>query len=317
MTHTPVLQEKVIEALKINASDVVVDATYGGGGHSRAILAQLGAGGRLLALDRDPEAVARARRDFGGDARFDAVHAKFSQLGPVLRARGLERRVDAMLFDLGISSLQLDEPRRGFGFRADGPLDMRMNRGEGQSAAEWLANVDERELARTLRDFGEERFAGRIARAIKRRRPAGTADLAAAVAEAAPTRERSKHPATRAFLAIRIAVNDELGEVRAALPQALEALAPRGRLAVLSFHSLEDRLVKRFLREEARGDPHPPDMPVREESLHPRLKIVGKPRRADAAEVAANRRARSAVLRVAEKLPETSAETSVKTPTAH
>ncbi|MGR3985105.1 MAG: 16S rRNA (cytosine(1402)-N(4))-methyltransferase RsmH [Gammaproteobacteria bacterium] len=304
MTHTPVLEEKVIEALKIDASDVVVDATYGGGGHARAILARLGGRGRLLALDRDAEAVARARRDFGGDARAQAVHARFSTLGEILRARGLQRRVNAMLFDLGMSSLQLDAPQRGFGFRADGPLDMRMDTGAAPSAAEWLARVDEAGLARALREFGEERFAGRIARAIKRRRPASTADLAAVVADAVPTRERAKHPATRTFQAIRIAVNDELGEVRAVLPQALAGLAPCGRLAVLSFHSLEDRLVKRFLREQARGDPYPPDLPVRDALLRPRVKIIGKPLRADAAEVAANRRARSAVLRVAEKTAE-------------
>ncbi|MGR3915052.1 MAG: 16S rRNA (cytosine(1402)-N(4))-methyltransferase RsmH, partial [Gammaproteobacteria bacterium] len=275
----------------------------------------LGGGGRLLALDRDAEAVARARRDFGGDARLEAVHARFSMLGEIVRARGLQRRVGGMLFDLGMSSLQLDAPHRGFGFRADGPLDMRMDSSDAPSAAEWLARVDEPALARALRDFGEERFAGRIARAIKRRRPASTGDLAAVVADAVPSRERAKHPATRTFQAIRIVINDELGEVRAALPQALAALAPRGRLAVLSFHSLEDRLVKRFLREQARGDPYPPDFPVRDAARRPCVKLIGKPLRADAAEIAANRRARSAVLRIAEKLAETP-ETHLENPHA-
>ena len=305
LDHTPVLKDAVINALKIQADDLVVDATYGRGGHARAILARLGNGGRLLAIDRDPAAIERARLDFGFDARVEIIHAPFSQLGEILKARGLGGRVTGMLFDFGVSSPQLEEPERGFGFNVTGPLDMRMDPSHGRSAAQWLEGVDEDELMRVLRRFGEERFARRIARAIKQtvaQRPiATTTELADVVAAAMPTREPGKHPATRTFQAIRIAVNDELGEVRTVLPEALAGLAPGGRLVMISFHSLEDRLVKRFFREQAKGDPYPPDLPVTEDMKKPMLKLVGKPLRADALEVARNRRARSAVMRVAEK----------------
>ena len=305
-THTPVLKDAAIDALKVHAGDCVVDATYGRGGHARAILARLGGGGRLLVIDRDADAVEHARLDLGADARVEIVHAPFSRLGQILAERGLSGRVAGMLFDFGVSSPQLDSPQRGFSFSADGPLDMRMDRSGAPSAAQWLARVEERELATVLREFGEERFARLIARAIKRalaKQPiAGTAELAQCVASAAPRREPGKHPATRTFQAIRIAVNDELGEVRRVLPQALAGLAPRGRLVVISFHSLEDRLVKRFFREQAKGDPYPPELPITEDMKKPALKLVGKPLRASAREVAANRRARSAVLRVAEKI---------------
>ncbi|MGI9309921.1 MAG: 16S rRNA (cytosine(1402)-N(4))-methyltransferase RsmH [bacterium] len=305
-THTPVLSEQVMAALRLHADDLVVDATYGGGGHARAILAKLGGGGRLLAIDRDPDAIARARLDLEGDARVEIIHAPFSHLGAILAARGLSGRVAAMLFDFGVSSPQLDQARRGFSFSASGPLDMRMDPSRGASAAQWLEQVDERELCAALRDFGEERFARRIARAIKqslaRDALRSTTDLADVVAAAAPSREVGKHPATRTFQAIRIAVNDELGEVREVLPQALDGLAPRGRLVMISFHSLEDRLVKRFFRAQSKGDPYPPELPVSEDMKRPRLRLVGKPVRADAREIAANRRARSAVMRVAEKI---------------
>ena len=309
LTHTPVLKDAVINALKICADDLVVDATYGDGGHARAILARLaclGKGGRLLAIDRDPAAVARGRRDLGCDGRVEIIHGRFSRLGEILAARNLGGRVAGMVFDFGVSSPQLDDPARGFGFNAAGPLDMRMDPTCGRSAGEWLAGVDEGELTGVLRRFGEERFARRIARAIKQaqaRQPlATTAELAELVAAAAPTREPGKHPATRTFQAIRIAVNDELGEVRTVLPQALAGLAPGGRLVMLSFHSLEDRLVKRFFREQARGDPYPPEVPITEDMKKPTFRLVGKPLRAGAEEVAGNRRARSAVMRVAEKI---------------
>ncbi len=304
--HLPVLREQALIALRLAADALVVDATYGGGGHAAAILAQLGAGGRLLAIDRDPSAVARARAQCGDDGRVDIIQAPFSQLSRLLRERDLGGRVAAMLFDFGVSSPQLNCPERGFSFQTSGPLDMRMDSSSGQTAAQWLAQVDQAELQNVLRRFGEERFARRIATAIKRaqlRSPiASTVELAELVAAAMPTREPGKHPATRTFQAIRIAINDELGEVRKVLPQALDGLAVGGRLVMISFHSLEDRLVKRFFRDQAKGDPYPPELAVTEAMKRPTLKLVGKPQRAEGAEIAANRRARSAVLRVAEKL---------------
>jgi len=322
--HTPVMPAAAIAALNLAAGDCVVDATCGGGGHARAILGrlrELGPGGRLLAIDRDATAVQCARVALGGDARFEIIHARFSRLGEILESRGLRGRVAGILFDFGVSSMQLDTAARGFSFQAAGPLDMRMDAGAGVTAAEWLARVDERELAAALRAFGEERFAGPIARAIKAAVARGggiadTVELARLIAEAQPRprkparaatagarkRPAPKHPATRTFQAIRIAVNDELGEVRRALPQAVAGLRPRGRLVVISFHSLEDRLVKRFMREAARGDPYPPDAPVPADWLRPTLRLVGRAQRPGAAEVDANRRARSAVMRVAEKL---------------
>lgn len=318
--HTPVMQGEAVAALNLGAGDCVVDATCGGGGHARAILGRLralGRGGRLLAIDRDAAAVQCARLALGDDgdggAQFEIIHAPFSRLGEILESRGLRGRVAGILFDFGVSSMQLDDAARGFSFNAAGPLDMRMDASTGPTAAEWLARVDERALAAALRDFGEERFARPIARAIKRALAAGgigdTVALAQLVADAMPRRPAKprgraapKHPATRAFQAIRIAVNDELGEARRALPQAVDGLAARGRLVVISFHSLEDRIVKRFMRDQSRGDPYPPDAPVPADWLRPTMRRIGKARRPSAAEVAANRRARSAVMRVAEKL---------------
>lgn len=311
LRHTPVLEEEILEALRIRPEGTYVDTTFGRGGHGQAILGRLGERGRLLVMDRDPEAIAAARETVGTDPRVSVVHARFSALGEVLDRRGLAGRVAGVLFDLGVSSPQLDDGRRGFSFLADGPLDMRMDTSGGETAAEWLARVEESELVRVLRRFGEERFARRVARAIVERRAERpvetTGELAQIVAGAVPTREPGKHPATRTFQAIRIAVNDELGELERALPQAVDALETGGRLAVISFHSLEDRIVKRFLREEARGDPFPPDLPVPASRLRPRLRLVGKPVRAGAAEIERNRRARSAVLRVAERLKESEA----------
>lgn len=320
--HTPVMRDAAVAALNLSAGDCVVDATCGPGGHARAILGrlrELGPGGRLLAIDRDAEAVACARLALGdgaGGARFEIIHAPFSRLGDILESRGLRGRVAGILFDFGVSSAQLDAPARGFSFTAAGPLDMRMDASTGPTAAEWLARVDERDLAAALRDFGEERFARPIARAIKRALAQGggggisdTAELAQLVADAMPRPRKPgarpaarKHPATRTFQAIRIAVNDELGEVERALPQAVDGLAARGRLVAISFHSLEDRIVKHFMREAVRGDPYPPDAPIPEAWKRPTLRLVGKARRPAAAEIAANRRARSAVMRVAEKL---------------
>ena len=303
-THEPVLCEEVVAALNIRPDGWYVDATFGRGGHSRAILDQLGSDGRLLAMDRDPEAAAEAARQFSGDARFTMVQGPFSMLEKTIVERGWHKRVSGILFDLGVSSPQLDDAARGFSFLRDGPLDMRMDPSRGESAAAWLQHADEQEIAEVLFTLGEERYARRIARAIVRRRTeqplATTRELAALVADAVPTRERSKDPATRTFQAIRLHINQELAELQAALPQAVEALAPGGRLAVISFHSLEDRIVKQFMRREAKGEELPPDLPVRQSEVSVRLHLVGKAVRATDDEIRCNPRARSAVLRVAE-----------------
>ncbi len=294
-----------MQALKLRDDGIYVDATCGRGGHSEAMLARLGTHGRVLALDRDPQAVSAVRARFANDARFEILHAPFSQLHAQLADRGLNGRVDGLLFDLGVSSPQLDAPERGFSFLREGPLDMRMDPTRGISAAQWLNAADEAEIARVLRDYAEERFARRIARVIVRERAtapiATTRALAEIVARAVPTRERGKDPATRSFQAIRIFINRELEELETALPQAVAALAPGGRLAVISFHSLEDRKVKHFLRAEARGVEPPPGLPVRADAQRTRLKLVGKAIRASETEIARNPRARSAVLRVAER----------------
>ncbi len=293
--------------LALRPDGFYVDATFGRGGHSGAILERLGPQGRLFALDRDPAAITHAREAFAGETRLSVVQAAFSRLAECAREWGILGRVHGLLLDLGVSSPQLDEAGRGFSFLRDGPLDMRMDPGQGESAAQWLARASVDEIAQVLRRYGEERFARRIARAIDAaRREASietTARLAEVVARAVPAREPGKHPATRTFQALRIQVNGELDELAAALPQALELLAPGGRLAVISFHSLEDRLVKRFLQQEARGDRFPPDLPVPASALSPTVRLVGKAVRPSAAEVAENPRARSAVLRVAERLP--------------
>jgi len=303
--HLPVLKNEVLQALAIQENGIYMDVTYGRGGHSRAILRCLGPEGRLLVMDRDPEAVAHAREQFAGDARCSVLQGRFSQLTRKLGKANLQGRISGMLFDLGVSSPQLDTAARGFSFRRSGPLDMRME-GSGQSAAQWLATVEEKELTAILRNYGEERYARRIARRIVERQQTlpllTTTDLSELVAAVVPTREPGKHPATRTFQAIRMRVNQELDELAAVLPQTLSWLRPGGRLAVISFHSLEDRLVKRFIRDQARGDPFPPDLPVRADQLSPQLRSLGKPQRAGDQELETNPRARSAVLRVAERL---------------
>lgn len=303
--HAPVLLDEALEALDVQADGFYVDATFGRGGHSRALLARLGEQGRLLAIDCDPQAVAAARETLGGDPRATVVHAAFSRLGEILRAAG--RLPDGILLDLGVSSPQLDDPARGFSFMRDGPLDMRMNPHEGESAAAWLARADERDIADVIFRFGEDRHARRIARAIVAARAEApvetTADLAAIVAAAVPgRREPGRHPATRSFQALRIHVNRELEELERVLPQAVEALAPGGRLAVISFHSLEDRLVKRFMRRHSQDDPAWAGMPEVPPQARAVLRRVGRARFPGEAEVARNPRARSAVLRVAEKV---------------
>lgn len=304
-SHVPVLLEQVMRALDPARCRVVVDATYGRGGHAAAILELLDELAELVLIDRDAEAVEHARLRWGELENVHVIHGPFSCIGRELEKRGMHGRVDAILFDFGLSSAQLDQPQRGFSFRHDGPLDMRMDNSRGQTAREWIQKVRESELARALREFGEERFSRRIARAIKQEIGEGglrtTGDLARVVCASVPGTERHKHPATRTFQAIRIAVNGELEEIERVLPMALDALAPGGRLAVISFHSLEDRLVKRFFRFQEKGDPYPPGLPVPASMLKPGLEPLGRPVRPDAREIACNPRARSAVLRVARK----------------
>jgi 16S rRNA (cytosine1402-N4)-methyltransferase len=303
--HVPVLAQESVEALAVarRPDGVFVDATFGRGGHSRLILDRLGPNGRLIAIDRDPQAVAAgaALRD----PRASVVHGRFSEIDSILRAQGAAA-VDGALFDLGVSSPQLDDPARGFSFRFDAPLDMRMDTTSGMSAADWLARATEGDIREVLSSHGEERFAKQIAKAIvaaRRGGPVGrTGELAALVGQAVRTREPGQDPATRTFQALRIHVNQELEELSLALPRALAALTPGGRLAVISFHSLEDRIVKNIMREAARPSV-PERLPLRARELPaPRLRIIGKPIRPSTAEVAANPRARSAVLRVGETL---------------
>ena len=304
--HTPVLLDEVLAGLAVQATGSYCDATFGRGGHTAAVLEQLGPAGRVIAIDRDPEAIASGRERFAGEPRLTLVRGSFGQLAGLVRAAGWNDGLQGVLLDLGVSSPQLDEARRGFSFMQDGPLDMRMDYESGTSAAQWLARAGEREIADVLFRLGEERFSRRIARAIVAARAvapiATTRELAELVAGAVPTREPGKHPATRTFQAIRIHVNRELEEVEAALPQALELLGPEGRLCVISFHSLEDRLVKRWMRREAQGDPVYAELPNVPAHARPRLKLVGGAVMPGEAEVARNPRARSAVLRVAERL---------------
>ena len=304
--HRPVLVGEVLRALAIRPAGLYVDATFGRGGHSAAILERLGESGRLIALDRDPSAVAAARRRFGDDARVSIYQQRFSRLGEVLDAAGARGRVDGVLLDIGVSSPQLDDPDRGFSFLRDGPLDMRMDSESGETAAEWLGRAPEREIARVLKEYGEERYHRRIARAIVAARADAaitrTAQLAAIVAAATPRPDPGKHPATRTFQALRVHLNAELEELRACLPQCVDELAPGGRLCVISFHSLEDRIVKRFMRDRSRVDPSLAKLPVVPVEAMPTLRLVGRAVDAAEAEVAENPRARSARLRVAERL---------------
>jgi 16S rRNA (cytosine1402-N4)-methyltransferase len=306
VAHTPVLLDEVLAGIAVKAAGRYCDATFGRGGHAAAILGQLGPAGRLCAIDRDPEAIAAGRERFAAEPRLTLVRGSFGQLEERVRAAGWEGGLQGVLLDLGVSSPQLDEARRGFSFMQDGPLDMRMDNESGLSAAQWLARASEREIADVLFKLGEEKFSRRIARAIVAARAATpivtTRQLADIVAGAVPTREPGKHPATRTFQAIRIHVNHELEEAEAALPQAVNLLAPGGRLCVISFHSLEDRLVKRFMRREAQGDPIYAELPNVPPHARPRLRLIGAAVMPGDAEIARNPRARSAVLRVAERV---------------
>jgi 16S rRNA (cytosine1402-N4)-methyltransferase len=303
--HAAVLRDEAVDALRVRVDGCYVDCTFGRGGHSRVILARLGPAGRLYALDRDPQAIAVGRAI--DDSRLTLIKTAFSGVRQALAAHGVIA-VDGVLLDLGVSTPQLDQPERGFSFRAEGPLDMRMDPTEGESAAEFLARASEREIGEVIGDYGEERFAKQIARAVVAARARGplrtTRELAAIVAAAVRTREPHQDPATRTFQALRIHVNQELEELSLVLAASVELLATGGRLVVISFHSLEDRMVKRFIREQSRPGAIPDRLPLRAAEMPPaRLVAVGKPVRASAQEVAINSRARSAVLRVAERTP--------------
>ena len=304
--HAPVLLVEAVAALNVRANGVYMDATFGRGGHAGAILEKLIADGRLLCLDRDPLAVSEARARFGADARVSIFLAPFSALAACADRVRLGLQFDGILFDLGVSSPQLDDAERGFSFMQDGPLDMRMSGATGRSAADVVNGASEIELIRIFREFGEERYAPRIARAIVADRGSApferTLQLAEMIARVAPSRERNKHPATRVFQALRIYVNDELGELGLGLDAALQRLRPNGRLAVISFHSLEDRIVKRFLRRHSLADPVYAGLPEIPGHAQPKLRLVGKSIVPDEAEISRNPRARSARLRVAERI---------------
>ena len=302
--HKAVLVDEVLAGLAPKADGLYIDATFGRGGHTARILETLGREGRVLALDRDPQAVAAGRVRFASEVRLALVHAPFADLRQVVHDHAGDRPVAGVLFDLGVSSPQLDEAARGFSFAKDGPLDMRMDPTRGEPVAAWLARAAVDEMREVIATLGEERYARRVAEAIVAARARApierTRQLAEIVAGAVRTRD-GKHPATRSFQALRMHVNDELGQLRRGLESAADLLAPGGRLAVIAFHSLEDRLAKDFLRRESSIDPVLAKLPVIPPHATPRLRLVGAKRKATAAEVAANPRARSAVLRVAER----------------
>lgn len=303
--HITVLLHEAVAGLDIKPGGIYVDGTFGRGGHSDLILEKLGGTGRLLAIDRDPQAMqsAEALADKTG---FEFFHQNFASIVPLLEQKELVGMVDGILLDLGVSSPQLDQAERGFSFLRDGPLDMRMDTSRGMSAAEWLAYAEVDEIRHVLKVYGEEKFATRIARAIVEYRANGaidsTSQLADIVDKACPVKDKFKHPATRSFQAIRIFINDELGELEQALEVTPKILAKGGRLSVISFHSLEDRIVKRFIREKSKGDSFPKGLPVTQDQLNQEFKAVGKAIKASKTEIEQNPRSRSAVLRIAERL---------------
>ncbi len=308
MEHLPVMFAEALQQLAIKENGVYLDCTFGRGGHSQGILNLLGPSGRLLAFDRDLDAIssdyAQAMLE---DKRFKLKHTPFSELENIVVSEGLAGKVDGILMDLGVSSPQLDNPERGFSFLRDGPLDMRMDGNSGVTAEQWLAAVDEKELVKVLFEYGEERFARRIARAIVEKRAVSpittTRELAKLIEDVVPGKEKHKHPATRSFQAIRIEINSELDELKAVLQQSAQILKPGGRLVVISFHSLEDRIVKRFIRAESGAKYNPGKLPIKEIDIAKGiLKITGKALKAGAQEIAQNPRARSAVMRVAERV---------------
>lgn len=303
--HETVLRTEAVDALVQKAEGKYADCTYGRGGHSFAILERLKGSGKLIALDKDPEAVRDAEQRLGADERVVVVHGSFKDLRTIAEAHDM-LPLDGVLMDLGVSSPQLDSAERGFSFDRQGPLDMRMNDSEGMSAKAWLAGADEKEIVRVLREYGEERFARRIARGITEARAQKpietTGELVEIIEASIPRREKHKHPATRSFQAIRIHINREIEELQECLQTVVDLLSDGGRLVVISFHSLEDRIVKRFMRDMAKGDPFPSRLPIRDDQLNRRLKIIGRPVKPGEQEIQNNRRARSAIMRVAERL---------------
>jgi 16S rRNA (cytosine1402-N4)-methyltransferase len=303
--HTPVLVEEVVSALALRPAGLYVDATFGRGWHTARILDALAPGGEVIALDRDPQAIAAGRARFGHESRLRLVHGAFAELGKLVRSQTARTHSDGILFDLGVSSPQLDDPTRGFSFSKDGPLDLRMDPTHGEPVSLWLQHAGVDEIRHVIATLGEERFAGRIAQQIVQARARApllrTSELAALVSRGVRTREAHKHPATRTFQALRIFINDELGQLRRGLEQALQLLAPGGRLVVISFHSLEDRLVKQFIRAHSQLDPSLSKLPLPPTGVVLPLRRIGTKQRPGVDEVLANPRARSAVLRVAER----------------
>lgn len=306
--HTSVLLEECLNGLSIIPGGVYIDGTFGRGGHSREILTKLGQDGRLIGIDKDPEAVAHANETFAGFDDFKMVHGSFANIGDIAKAEGVFGKVNGILLDLGVSSPQLDEAERGFSFMRDGPLDMRMDYSTGLSAAEWLMDAEEKEMVFVFKRYGEEKFGTRVARTIIAERSVRaidtTAKLAKLITDAKPVKEKNKHPATKVFQAIRIHINKELEDLETFLASSLDVLEVGGRLVVISFHSLEDRLVKRFMRDQARGERLPLEVPVFEAELEKskRLRCISKAIKPGNNEVDVNNRARSAILRIGEKL---------------
>ncbi len=310
--HITVLLHEAVDGLALKEDGIYIDATFGRGGHSRLILSKLSANGRLIAIDRDPRAITEAQKI--QDPRFHIEHNSFSAIAEICEKLGLTGKIDGILLDLGVSSPQLDDAERGFSFMKDGPLDMRMDTTKGLSAAQWLQQVSEQDLAWVLKTFGEERFAKRIAQAIVNYNKSAveknseilnrTLQLAELIAQSVPFKDKHKHPATRSFQAIRIYINSELEELESLLQSALTVLAPKGRLSVISFHSLEDRMVKHFMRKQSKGEDIPKGLPLREDQIERRqtLKTIGKAIQPSDEEIAFNPRSRSAVLRIAERI---------------
>lgn len=306
--HLSVLLQETVDGLNIRPDGIYIDGTFGRGGHSRQILSRLGEQGRLIAIDRDPAAI-EAAKQFADDPRFSIVHGGFGQLADYVEQLGLVGKIDGVLLDLGVSSPQLDDAERGFSFLRDGPLDMRMDNSQGQTAAQWLARAEVEDMAWVFKTYGEEKNARHIARCIAADRDEKpflrTKDLAGLIERITKHKERNKHPATRVFQAIRIYINSELDQIDQALEGALQVLAPKGRLSIISFHSLEDRMVKRFIRRHSKGEEVPYGLPVTEAELNRSRQLlpIGKAMKPSDEEIAVNARARSSVLRIAERLP--------------
>jgi len=304
--HATVLLKEAVDALVVDPNGFYVDGTFGRGGHSAELLSRLSEQGAVTAIDKDPEAIAAGIERFADDDRLTLVHGTFADLSEIVERAGKRGSVSGVLLDLGVSSPQLDQAQRGFSFLRDGPLDMRMDTSKGMSAAEWIASADEQEIAKVIKDYGEERFARRMASAVVRERAkrpiARTVQLAEILAAAHPAWERGKHPATKAFQAIRIFINRELADLEALLEQIIDTLAVGGRLVIISFHSLEDRRVKRFIRDQEQGVKLPKNLPIRDIDRGVRLVKVGKPVKPANSEVEDNVRARSAVMRIAERV---------------